>query len=70
MPWKESSVMDERLRFVASLLDGQQMSPLCREFRHLAQDRIQDFRALQRLCARSSDRPVQTAGALPAAAAG
>lgn len=32
MPWKESSVMDERLRFVARLLEGEPMSPLCREF--------------------------------------
>jgi len=32
MPWKESSVMDERLRFVGRLLEGEQMSPLCREF--------------------------------------
>jgi transposase InsO family protein len=32
MPWKESSVMDERLRFVARLLEGEQMSHLCREF--------------------------------------
>jgi transposase InsO family protein len=32
MPWKESSVMDERLRFVARVLDGEQMSLLCREF--------------------------------------
>src|SRR4030095_5744224 len=32
MPWKESSVMDERLRFVARLLDGEQMSEVCREF--------------------------------------
>ena len=32
MPWKESSVMEERLRFVARLLDGEQMSFLCREF--------------------------------------
>ena len=32
MPWKASSVMDERLRFVARLLDGEQMSLLCREF--------------------------------------
>jgi transposase len=32
MPWKESSVMDERLRIVARLLEGEQMSPLCREF--------------------------------------
>ena len=32
MPWKESSVMDERLRFVARLLEGEQMALLCREF--------------------------------------
>jgi transposase InsO family protein len=32
MPWKESSVMDERLRFVAGLLEGEQMSLVCREF--------------------------------------
>ena len=32
MPWKASSVMEERLRFVARLLDGEEMSLLCREF--------------------------------------
>jgi len=32
MPWKESSVMDERLRFVARLLEGEAMSDVCREF--------------------------------------
>ena len=32
MPWKECSVMDERLRFVAKLLDGESMTELCREF--------------------------------------
>lgn len=32
MPWKESSVMDDRLRFVARLLDREPMSDLCREF--------------------------------------
>ena len=32
MPWKESSVMEERLRFVARLLEGEPMSELCREF--------------------------------------
>ena len=29
MPWKECHVMDERLRFVARLLDGEKMAPLC-----------------------------------------
>lgn len=32
MPWKECNVEDERLRFVARLLDGEKMAPLCREF--------------------------------------
>jgi hypothetical protein len=32
MPWKECSVMDERMRFVARLLEGEKMAPLCREF--------------------------------------
>jgi transposase InsO family protein len=32
MPWKECSVMDERLRFVARLLEGEPMTELCREF--------------------------------------
>ena len=32
MPWKESSVMDERLRFVARLLDGESMTEVCRDF--------------------------------------
>lgn len=32
MPWKECSVMEERLRFVARLLEGEEMSFLCREF--------------------------------------
>ena len=32
MPWKECSVMEERLRFVARLLEGEAMSDLAREF--------------------------------------
>jgi hypothetical protein len=32
MPWNECKPMDERLRFVARLLEGEQMAPLCREF--------------------------------------
>ncbi len=32
MPWKESSVMDERMRFVIRLKDGEGMASLCREF--------------------------------------
>lgn len=32
MPWKECKPMDERLKFVARLLDGEKMSVVCREF--------------------------------------
>ena len=32
MPWKECHVMDERLWFVARLLEGEKMAPLCAEF--------------------------------------
>ena len=31
MPWKECQPMDERLRFVARLLDGEKMARLCAE---------------------------------------
>ena len=32
MPWKECHVMDERMRFVARLLEGDTMSAVCEEF--------------------------------------
>ena len=32
MPWRETSVMEERLRFVARLLEGEGMSDVCRDF--------------------------------------
>ena len=32
MPWRECRKMDERLRFVARLLDGEKMAVVCREF--------------------------------------
>ena len=32
MPWKECSVMDERVRFVGRLLEGDSMTEVCREF--------------------------------------
>jgi putative transposase len=32
MPWKECHIVDDRLRFVARVLDGENMAPLCREF--------------------------------------
>jgi hypothetical protein len=34
MPWKASSVMEERLRFVARLLDGEAMTEVLRLIRN------------------------------------
>ena len=31
MPWKECNIVEERLRFIARLLDGEKMSGLCRK---------------------------------------
>src|SRR6266403_298446 len=32
VPWKECNQMDERLKFIARLLDGEKMAVLCRQF--------------------------------------
>ena len=32
MPWKECHVVDERLRFIARLLDGEKMTAVCADF--------------------------------------
>ncbi len=32
MPWKVCNPMDERLKFIARVLDGEKMAGLCREF--------------------------------------
>ena len=32
MPWRECSVVEERLRFVARLLEGEAMTEVCRAF--------------------------------------
>jgi transposase InsO family protein len=32
MPWKETCVMDERMKFIGRLLSGEKMAPLCREY--------------------------------------
>ena len=32
MPWKDRNTVEERLRFIARLLDGEKMAGLCREF--------------------------------------
>lgn len=32
MPWRECNMMDEKIKFIARLLDGEKLAPLCREF--------------------------------------
>ena len=32
MPWKVCKPMDERLKFIARLLDGEKMAVACRDF--------------------------------------
>ncbi|MBO6686815.1 MAG: IS481 family transposase [Parvibaculum sp.] len=69
MPWKESSVMEERLRFVARLLEGEGMSDVCRDFGISRKTGYKIFNrykqeGLDALCDRSR-RPVRYANQLP-----
>ena len=69
MPWKASSVMEERLRFVARLLDGEAMAAVCRDFGvsrktgYKIFDRYKEH-GLEALADRSR-RPVRYANQLP-----
>lgn len=69
MPWKESLIMDERMKFVARLLQGEKMTELCREFGisrktgYKFWDRYKDV-GLHGLTDRSR-RPVRYANQLP-----
>jgi transposase InsO family protein len=69
MPWKASSVMEERLRFVARLLDGEEMSLLCREFGISRKTGYKIFERYQEhgleALADRSRRPVRYANQLP-----
>jgi transposase InsO family protein len=69
MPWKASSVMEERLRFVARLLDGETMMEVCREFGISRKTGYKIFgryreHGLEALTDRSR-RPVRNANQLP-----
>src|SRR5215813_10276121 len=69
MPWKECSVMDERLRFVSRLLEGEAMTDACLEFgisRKTGYKIYQRYQAhgLEALSDRSR-RPVRYANQLP-----
>ncbi len=70
MPWKASSVMEERLRFVARLLDGEAMTDVCREFGISRKTGYKIFErykehGLEALSDRSK-RPIRYANQLPA----
>src|ERR1700757_4363884 len=70
MPWRECSVTEERLRFVARLLEGEGMSEVCRDFgisRKTGYKIFNRYRAegLDALGDRSR-RPVRYANPLPA----
>ena len=69
MPWKERSVMEERLRFVARLLEGEGMSDVCRQFGISRKTGYKIYnrykkQGLEALCDRSR-RPVRYANQLP-----
>ena len=69
MPWRECSVMEERLRFVARLLEGEGMSDVCRKFGISRKTGYKNWgryrhEGLEALCDRSR-RPVRYANQLP-----
>jgi transposase InsO family protein len=69
MPWRDCSVTEERLRFVARLLEGEGMSEVCREFGISRKTGYKIFSrykedGLDALCDRSR-RPVRYANQLP-----
>ena len=70
MPWKECSVMDERMRFVARLLEGETMTDVCQEF---GISRKTGYKIFNRYKDQGSEalndrsrRPVRNANQLPA----
>ena len=70
MPWKECSVMDERLRFVARILEGEPMTGVCRAFGIARKTGYKLFARYKEdgpvALADRSRRPVRYANQLPA----
>src|SRR4026209_1150838 len=70
MPWKECHVMDERLRFVARLLEGEKMAPLCADFGISRKTGYKIFvrykNCVQEALTDRSRRPYRQANRLPA----
>src|SRR6476619_4057395 len=71
MPWKECHVMDERVRFVARLLEGETMAVLCEEFGISRKTGYKIFRRYEQAGVRGltdrSRRPYRHANQLPMA---
>ena len=71
MPWKECHVVDERVRFVRRLLDGEAMSGLCAEFGISRKTGYKIFQRYQQIGVRGlsdrSRRPYRHANQLPEA---
>ena len=69
MPWKECHVMDERLRFVARLLEGETMTALCEEFGISRKTGYKIYQRYQRIGVQGltdrSRRPYRHANQLP-----
>ena len=69
MPWRECSVMEERLRFVARILDGEGMSEVCRSFGISRKTGYKIFNRYKELGLEAlsdrSRRPVRYANQLP-----
>src|SRR4026209_2800337 len=70
MPWKECHAMDERLRFVARLLEGEKMAPLCADFGISRKTGYKIFvrykNCVQEALTDRSRRPYRQANRLPA----
>src|SRR5436305_5295474 len=65
MPWKASSVTEERLRFVGRLLDGEAVTEVCREFGISRKTGYKIFDRYREVLSDRSRRPVRYANQLP-----
>ena len=64
MPWKETRVMDERMKFVGRLLGGEKMAPLLPGVRDFTTNRAQDLEPVQGEWGRCHPEP-ESCSALP-----
>jgi len=60
MPWQECSKVDERLKFVARLLEGEKMAVLCREFDISRKTGHKIFKSIQGLRTGRADGSLST----------